>query len=320
MPYHLSTADIAPPIRLPGALGQAAWLRTQLPQEAGHCLVDSVRLDEGLSLVYADYRPSRELRETSIVEREHPVLSITVALEGQSATITASGQRFDFCAGHSTLATYASVSGERRFPAQQPIRQLRLIAEAPLLHHYGLEAVLHSSAPSQSMCLACAPSSAATQRLVDSMLHLHRHAGRLLDMHIAALGLLSEQTRHLLPQTSTAQPLRAQDQEKIERARDILQQQFDRPLTLAYLCMAVGTNEYKLKQGFRTLFGTSVHRMLTDIRMQKAWELLETGLPVSSVAWRVGYQHPASFSTAFARYYGRVPKSTRSPTSSAKPA
>jgi len=57
------------------------------------------------------------------------------------------------------------------------------------------------------------------------------------------------------------------------------------------------------------VFGTSVYRMLMDIRMQKAWELLETGLLVSTVAYRVGYQHPASFSTAFAQYYGRTPKS-----------
>lgn len=54
--------------------------------------------------------------------------------------------------------------------------------------------------------------------------------------------------------------------------------QFDRPLTIAYLCAAVGTNEFTLKQGFRELFGISPHRMLTDIRMEKAWKLLETGL------------------------------------------
>ncbi|MEG1770820.1 MAG: helix-turn-helix transcriptional regulator, partial [Comamonas sp.] len=67
--------------------------------------------------------------------------------------------------------------------------------------------------------------------------------------------------------------------------------------------------EFKLKQGFRELFGTSPHRMLTDIRMKKAWELLECGLRVSTVADRVGYRHLSSFSAAFERHYGRTPKS-----------
>jgi len=256
------------------------------------------------------YRPATDVLETSTLEREHATLTITVALEGQSATIDTDGQRFDFIAGHSTLAALSSVRGERRFPAHHPIRQLRLIAEAPLLHQYGLGGLLSDVQHGHTIRLSCLHATAATQRLADILLHLHRQGGRLLDMQIAALSLLSEQTRHLLPPAvprTTA--LRAQDQDKILRARDILHQQFDHPLTLAYLCRLVGTNEYTLKQGFRALFGTSVHRMLTGIRMQNAWELLETGLPVSTVAYRVGYQHPASFSTAFVQYYGRIPKS-----------
>jgi len=313
MPYHLSSADIAPPAPLSGPLlhdaGQTAWWRAQLPAAAGACFIDSLRLAGGLSLAYSHYTPARELRESSSVEREHAVLSITVALQGQSATCDAGGQRFDFLAGHSTLAAFASVRGERHFPPQQPIRQLRLMVEEPLLHQYGLDSLTRNIHPGHSTRLACAPSSAATQHLSDTLLHLRQHAGCLLDVQIAALSLLSEQTRHLLPAaTARTNTRRAHEQEKIARVRDILHQQFGHPLTLAYLCKTVGTNECTLKQGFRAVFGTSVHRMLTAIRMQKARELLETGLPVSSVAWRVGYRHPASFSSAFARYWGRTPK------------
>jgi len=310
MPYHLTPADIAPPVRLTHGLGASPWLRAQLREELGRCFVDSATLDDGLSLVYAHYAPARELRETSALQRERAALTITVALEGRSSTLDMDGQRFDFIAGHSTLAAFASVRGERRFPAHHAIRQLRLIAEEPLLHKYGLDNLPRSVPHDHATRLACTRYTAATQRLADALIHLHDRAGNLLDLQIAALSLLSEQTRHLLPTpTARAAALRAQDQDKMLRARDILMQQFDRPLTLAYLCMAVGTNEYKLKQGFRALFGTSVYRMLTDVRMQKARELLETGLNVSTVAYRVGYQHPASFSTAFAQYYGRAPKS-----------
>jgi len=267
-----------------------------------------VRLDAGLHLVYSDYTPAHDLLETSTHERAAAALTLTVALCGSSVTVDSHGQRFDFIAGHSTLTAFASVHGERRFPAQQPVRQLRIVAEAPFLERYGLASLTHEVKTQRSAhCLVSGQQTAATQYLAQTLLHLHAHQGRLLDLHIATLSLLAEQTRALLPTLGDDTPV-GTDEAKIQRARDILMQQFDRPLTLAYLCMAVGTNECKLKEGFRTLFGTSVHRMLTDIRMQKARELLETGLPAKAVAWRVGYQHPASFSTAFVRYYGRVPK------------
>jgi len=308
MTYHLNSADIAPPT----PLGQSAWMRVQLPEPAGHCFSDSVHLDAGLHLIYSDYTPSRDLRETSALERDSTALTLTVALEGQSTTIDTDGQHFDFLAGHSTLAAFASLRGERRFAAHQPIRQLRLIAEAPFLYRYGLDSLIQGTTNDHTARrLWCGPHTAATQRLAESLVHLHARQGTLINVHIAALSLLSEQTRTLLPTAAQANDtaIRTHDEEKMQRVHDILLQQFDRPLTLAYLCMAVGTNEYKLKQGFRAVFGTSVHRRLTDIRMQTAWELLETGLPAATVAYRVGYQHPASFSTAFARYYGRVPKS-----------
>jgi len=312
MPYHLTAADLAPPAPLACMAGQAPWLRTQLPAQAGTCFNDTIRLDEGLSLAYTDYTPARDLREASALERADAALTITVALAGRSSTLDAHGQRFDFVAGHSTVAAFASVRGERRFASSHPTRQLRLIAQAPLLHKYGLAHLTRDVPPGQTARLACARYSAATQHLTETLLHLHHHGGSLLDLQIAALSLLAEQTRgwRRLPKPAfNHTPLRPPDQDKIHRARDILIAQYDRPLTLASLGMQVGVNETKLKHGFRTLFGVSVHRMLTDIRMQKAWALLEAGLHAATVAYRVGYRHPASFSAAFAQHYGRTPKS-----------
>ncbi|MFC3656431.1 helix-turn-helix transcriptional regulator [Xanthomonas hyacinthi] len=185
-----------------------------------------------------------------------------------------------------------------------------------MLHRYGLEGVLDGVNNEQSVqSLFFGKFGGLTQRLTDSFDHLRRHDGSLLDLQIVALGLLSEQTRPFAKQRAVMDKVRASDQDKMLAARDIMMSQYDHPLTIAYLCTRVGTNEFKLKQGFRELFGTSPHRMLTDIRMQKAWELLETGLYVSTVAYKVGYQHLSSFSAAFERYYGRTPKSVTKSTS-----
>lgn len=307
MTYRLTAADASAPARL----GPSPWWRSQLPPALGACFTDRLSFDDGLTLVYAHYQPRHDLLETSTIERKRS-LTVTVALEGASSTLGSNGQRFDFVAGHSTMAAFASVRSDRRFPAGRPVRQLRLIVDEPLLHKYGLAGLLDGAGGDDRSVrhLFFGRHGAAIRHLADSLVHQHDHSGgHLLDMQIAALGLLAEHARPFTPPAATAGKLRAADHDRMLRARDILAGQFDRPLTVAYLCAAVGTNEFKLKQGFRELFGTSPHRMLTGIRMGKAWELLETGLHVSTVAYRVGYQHLSSFSAAFERHYGRTPKS-----------
>jgi len=305
MAFHLNTADNAPPQYLTGG-----WLRTQLPIQVGCCQSDSITLGDGLRLIYTRYQPACDVLEASSQERECAALTLTVALQGQSSTL-AGGQRYDFVAGHSTLTIFASVQGQRRFPPADthgPIRQLRLVLEAPLLHQYGLMHITQD-APAQGGArhVFFGPSSAAVQHWAATLVHLHACGGGALALHMAALGLLSEQARVLSPpmpaRSTTA--LHAHDQEKMQRARALLMQHYGEPLTLAYISRMVGTNECTLKRGFRLCFGTTVYGMLTDIRMHKARELLETGLSVSTVARQVGYRHARSFSAAFAKYFGR---------------
>ncbi len=310
MTFRLEETDMSEPIRI----GQGIWLRSRLPDDLGDCTNDMCLLDDGLALAYAHYRPRHDLMEHRCVQRQDNVLIITVGLEGESSTLGVNGQRFDFVAGHSTLAASSTVRGARRFPAGQSIRQLRLIASETLLSRYRLEHLLDGIRHDHSAInIHFGPSAVAVQRMALSLEHLHHRDAGVLDLQIAALGLLAEQTRAFQTPIVATSELREDDEARMLRARDILMSQYDRQLTIPYLCTAVGVNEFKLKQGFRKLFGTSPHRMLVDIRMKKAWELLESGLHVSSVAYRIGYQHLSSFSAAFERHYGRMPKSVSKP-------
>lgn len=308
MSYRFSSTDRAAPSRL----GQSLWRRSQLPESLGTCFSDSLTFEDGLAVTYSSFNPNFDLVEVGSFEGER-ALTVAIALSGQSSSTGMDGQRYDFIGGHSTVATYGSLRGERCYPAKQAIRQLRLVAKAPLLQRYGLEYLLEGNARDLSANhLFCGKHGAATQRLADSLVHLHDQAGGLLDIHIAALGLLSEQIRPLAPVPTPAEDkIRSKDQDLMLSARDILMSQFDRQLTVGYLCATLSTNEFKLKQGFRKVFGTSPYRMLTDIRMAKARELLESGMYVSTVAYKVGFQHLSSFSAAFEKYYGRTPKSLR---------
>jgi AraC-like DNA-binding protein len=95
-------------------------------------------------------------------------------------------------------------------------------------------------------------------------------------------------------------------------AREIIERQHANPPSLHNLALMVGTNECKLKNGFKALFGTTVFRYLFDFRMKLACQyMLDTGLSIQDIALAVGYEHQSHFSTAFKRMYGISPQEYR---------
>ena len=97
--------------------------------------------------------------------------------------------------------------------------------------------------------------------------------------------------------------------EKIKDAQKIIIENMMDPPTLTELAREVGTNEYKLKVGFKNLFGNTVYGHLNDYRMDKARELLEiNGHQIKTVAYQVGYSNPSHFITAFKKKFGVTPK------------
>jgi AraC-like DNA-binding protein len=305
MTYRLSTTDHLVS-RRPGTL---AWERARLPDTLGIGYVDRLRLADGLTVAISHYRPRHDLLEHSALEYESRALTITLALAGHSSYRSAAGDAIDFRAGHTTVTTTRAMRGVRRYRGGDDVRQLRLIADAAWLQRYALEALCTPHGSNDAgVCVTFHGASGPTlARLADTLLRHHANpAARPLDLQIAALGALDEQSRRMLPPPVALHP---DDHPRLLAARDLIHRHLDAPLTIAQLCTAVGTNEFTLKQGFRKLFDTTPHRMLTEARMQQAQALLAQGERVSSVAYRVGFRHPSNFSTAFQRYFGYVPKS-----------
>lgn len=126
-----------------------------------------------------------------------------------------------------------------------------------------------------------------------------------------ALELLALQFACLETDSSSPKPcpLKANDLERVQYAREVLIQQFCSPPSLVELARQAGLNEFTLKQGFRHLFGTTVFGYLRDYRMQQAQMMLCVhDVTVSQVAFQVGYRNPEAFSTAFRRKFSVSPK------------
>ena len=102
------------------------------------------------------------------------------------------------------------------------------------------------------------------------------------------------------------------DVEKLYAARDVLLARMADPPSLSELARVVGTNEFKLKRGFRELFGNSPYAFLRAHKLETARAyLLDTDLSIAEIAYQVGYSDPAHLTNAFRKKYGLRPSDLR---------
>lgn len=103
--------------------------------------------------------------------------------------------------------------------------------------------------------------------------------------------------------------LKLDEIDRLYHARDILINQLNNPPSILSLSRQVGLNDFKLKQGFRQIFGTTVFGYLRDYRLEQARLLLaQNQLSVQQVARAIGYTHSGYFARAFRQKFGISPK------------
>ncbi|SHI74215.1 AraC-type DNA-binding protein [Tangfeifania diversioriginum] len=131
----------------------------------------------------------------------------------------------------------------------------------------------------------------------------------LLSKSIELLVLQAELHEH---QNSNKTIKSGRDKQKLIEAREFLSYRIDNPPTIVELSKQVGVNEYKLKKGFKELFGTTVFGYIHKTRMFMAKQLLlETGKPSKEIAYETGYSSPQHFSNAFKKEFGISPNCVR---------
>lgn len=115
-------------------------------------------------------------------------------------------------------------------------------------------------------------------------------------------------------QTRDCQTLRLSDRDVdcLRNAREILVAQHAPPPTIEEIARRVGMSGTKLKSGFRSLFGQTVADYANDLRMTAAKDLLrKSDRPIAQVSAELGYEYQNSFTVAFRRKWGILPKDYR---------
>ena len=100
--------------------------------------------------------------------------------------------------------------------------------------------------------------------------------------------------------------------EKIEVAMDQMRQTLSRPLTLADYARGVGFSVSQFSDLFKRHYGTSPMAYFSELRMQRARELLGfTKMSVKEIAAELGFDDPLYFSRAFKKVSGMSPSDYR---------
>lgn len=106
-----------------------------------------------------------------------------------------------------------------------------------------------------------------------------------------------------------ADEIRPRDRAIADRVAARLADAFRDPPGVRELAGQAGVSVSKLSRIFKAVHGATLSEYLLALRMRHAMALIRGArLPVTQVAFEVGYDHAGNFSTAFRRHYGMSPR------------
>lgn len=121
----------------------------------------------------------------------------------------------------------------------------------------------------------------------------------LIDYLIGRQSLKSKENSTKLPNS---------DYLALVKVESYIRKNLKKQLRIIDLAELAGFNATKLKKEFKKVYGITIFKHITSLRMERAIKLItEVGLPVSEAAHEVGFSHPQHFTTAFKRTMGYLP-------------
>jgi AraC-like DNA-binding protein len=229
---------------------------------------------------------------------------------------------FVWRSGYANLQSYNGVGGYMKFRKEEPFRMVVIM----LSHDYLTKIAV--AAPSffdkiLSGCDTCNPPFKGFPEHIpfcpaigEALIHLLNYkwtgngASLYLDAKIREILLLFLCRKENGCKRCDSYSPRNND--KLIHAKEIIEQRYQNPPSLRELSLMTGTNECMLKNGFKSLFGTTIFGYLFDYRMKLAGLYLsDTDKTIQEIAGLVGYEHPSHFSTAFKRKFCLSPQQYR---------
>jgi AraC-like DNA-binding protein len=272
---------------------------------------DSSRLD--MEVVISDYTFHRN--RTMTFSTESAMVELYYCLQG-AREVSLSGIRHELTPGTCALQFVKQAEARFEFSGNQPFHMLSIAIPISTFHYFMEEAggarsvdffQLLGRQPLRVFQETIDP--AASVILSRMMQSVQARGTKNYEMECSVLELLSGAFRSfLIDGNPDLSKLSRSDMQKIRLSRDIILERMTDPPTLIELSRMIGLNDYKLKIGFKEMYGSTVFGYLRDKRLEKALLLLQQGvLNVNETSCAVGYSNSSYFAEAFRDKYGVNP-------------
>lgn len=99
---------------------------------------------------------------------------------------------------------------------------------------------------------------------------------------------------------------------RLATARDYIHSNYEKAIDLDDISIETGMSKFHFLRMFRIFYGITPYQYLSDIRMKKAADLLETtNSSINEIAASVGFEYPNSLIKAFRKTYNIAPHQYR---------
>jgi len=295
---------------------------TEITHTSGRASIRDMWFD-GIHLSYGSVQLYKNL--TVKAECDTPVIEMHFGMAGNSeATILGNYQRVHFGAGQHNICYTPEFEGYLKTDAHDEAYKMLEIhvteqyfnrfsnSESHLLDRFQEQIVKKKASmlTANNMTIT-----SAINNILQEIVNCRRQ-GMMKRLFVEArmIELLMLQMEQAESNAKPAQKesLKASDIEKLHYAKLLIEQNISAPHTLVQLSRSIGLNDFKLKKGFKEIFGTTVFGYLHDLRMQEARRLLQdTVKSIHDISDYCGYAYVQHFTTAFRNKFGVTPGSLR---------
>lgn len=277
----------------------------QLPMEWGTGYYRHTKIREGLMLDYSDMLLQEGLSLVSVMK--YPHLELALNLEsGANWSIQCGREQYYAQSGTAQLIYLNDVTCYAEMPKNERVLHLELCFDYRQWESLLQEMKARPGQSHAALEIALTPSMMhIAQQLMDNP---YRGTIRSLFQEGKTMELLALFLQEAQMGKRQNSSLKGDDVKSIHEAKNILLQTLECPPSLIHLARKVGINDYKLKIGFKEIFGTTVFGFVRQQRLEKAKRLLEMErISVSEASLLVGYSNFSHFASLFRKTYGMNP-------------
>lgn len=184
---------------------------------------------------------------------------------------------------------------------------IRLAPDFPMLSDFLEKVEKGIPADLSAINFFCTPDMVAAIHFIHHYKTSERRYKYLLESKVIEILILAlERVEEQYPQSPLK--LYPRDIEALHEVKRLIELEIDEMPSLTELASKVAINEFKLKNGFRFLFGISPYKYHVQLKMEKAKQLLlDTNKSIVEIAYMLGYQYDNNFSIEFKKHFGYQP-------------